>query len=55
MSIERHIDDAMTVALLITEMQLKPESNTVILYKPQGMTQPLEYDNLADNDFAIAL
>ena len=36
-------------------MQLKPNSNPVILYQPQGMTQPPECNNLADNIFVITL
>ena len=54
-SIERHSDDAKSVALWVAEMQLKPSSNPVILYKPQGTAQPNECDNLTDDDFVIAL
>ena len=54
-SIERHSDDAKSVALWIEEMKLKDESNPVILYKPQGVPQPQECDNIGDNDFVIAL
>ena len=46
------MNGTVSVALWITEMQPKPESNPAILYKPQGMTQPPECDN---DDFAIAL
>ena len=42
-------NDAKSVALWVAEMQLKPSSNPVILYKPEGMAQPMECDNLTDD------
>ena len=31
------------------------DGNPVILYKPQGLKQPQECDNLSDRDFVIAI
>lgn len=47
-------DDATSMGIWVEEMK-KSGSNPVILYKPQGVRQPQNCDNLSDRDFVIAI
>ena len=50
----RHKDDATSVGIWVEELK-KTDGNRVILYKPQGVKQPENCDNLSDSDFVIAI
>ena len=51
---QRHKDDATSVCLWVEEMK-KSKDNPVIIYKPQGMKQPENCDNLSEKDFVIGI
>ena len=46
---QRHRDDATSVRIWVDEMKAS-DCNPVLLYKPQGVSQPDTCDNLSDND-----
>lgn len=51
---QKHKYDATSVGIWVEQMK-EIDGNPVILYKPQGLKQPQECDNLSDRDFVIAI
>ena len=51
---QRHKDDATSVRLWVEEMK-KSQDNPVIIYKPQGMKQSEDCDNIGEKDFVIGI
>lgn len=54
-SVQRHKDDATSVACWVKEMAEKKDKSPVLLYKPQGQPQSDKCNNLSDNDFLLCL
>ena len=52
-SIKRHQNDATSVNLIVEELRNEPY-NPVLIYKPQGRTEP-QYPTLQDETFVLAL
>ena len=53
--VERHSNDSVSVGAWIEEFRSRGEDNPVLLYKPQGGSQPQKCDGLNDDDFALVL
>ena len=53
-SIMKHSNDHFSTSAWVEELQSQPQ-NPVLLYKPQGVVQSDETDNLGTNDFLLVL
>ena len=53
--VEKHPSDSMSVGAWIEEFRSKGEYNPVLLYKPQGVSQPQTCAGLNDEDFVLVL
>ena len=53
-SVERHSDDATSVAMLMEEMKQSDKESPVLFYKQQGVVLPA-YNYLNKNDFVMVL
>ena len=53
--VEKHPSDSMSVGAWIAEFRSKGEYNPVLLYKPQGVSQPQTCAGLNDEDFVLVL
>ena len=53
-SVERHSDDATTVAMLVEELKQSDTESPVLFYKQQGVVLPV-YNYLNKNDFVMVL
>ena len=53
-SIMKHSNDHFSTSAWVEELQSQPQ-NPVLLYKPQGVVQSDETDNLGTHDFLLVL